>query len=82
VTDDNPRGEDAAPIRAQILAACPDAIEIADREKAIFAAVESLDAGDLLVIAGKGHEQGQIIGDTELPFDDVEIAKRAVGDAV
>jgi UDP-N-acetylmuramoyl-L-alanyl-D-glutamate--2,6-diaminopimelate ligase len=78
VTDDNPRTEAAAPIRSQIMAACPGALEIGDRKKAIFAAVKGLSEGDLLVIAGKGHEQGQIIGDDVLPFDDVEIARQAV----
>ena len=78
VTDDNPRTEDAAPIRAEIMTACPDALEIGDRKEAIFTAVDGLNDGDLLVIAGKGHEQGQIIGDVVLPFDDVEIAKQAV----
>ncbi|MDP6258313.1 MAG: UDP-N-acetylmuramoyl-L-alanyl-D-glutamate--2,6-diaminopimelate ligase, partial [Rhodospirillales bacterium] len=78
VTDDNPRTEAAAPIRSQIMAACPEALEIGDRKKAIFAAVKGLSEGDLLVIAGKGHEQGQIIGDDVLPFDDVEIARQAV----
>jgi UDP-N-acetylmuramoyl-L-alanyl-D-glutamate--2,6-diaminopimelate ligase len=79
VTDDNPRSEAAAPIRAQIMAACPGATEIADRQAAIEAAVENLSDGDLLVIAGKGHEQGQIVGDQILPFDDVEVARQAAG---
>jgi UDP-N-acetylmuramoyl-L-alanyl-D-glutamate--2,6-diaminopimelate ligase len=71
VTDDNPRTEDAAAIRRAILAACPGACEIGDRAEAIARAVESLAAGDVLVIAGKGHEQGQIVADQVLPFDDV-----------
>ncbi len=75
VTDDNPRGEDPAAIRAAILAACPNATEIADRAKAIEAALNSLGRGDVLVVAGKGHEQGQIVGDTVLPFDDVAIIR-------
>ncbi len=79
VTDDNPRGEDAGAIRRKILATCPGAMEIADRKEAIEAAIASLSAGDLLVIAGKGHEQGQVVGSTVLPFDDVEVAKLAVG---
>ncbi len=78
VTDDNPRTEDAASIRAEIMPACPAALEIGDRKEAIFAAVNGLGEGDLLVIAGKGHEQGQIIGEDVLPFDDVEIARQAV----
>jgi len=78
VTDDNPRTEDAAPIRAEIMTACPEALEIGDRKEAIFAAVNGINEGDILVIAGKGHEQGQIIGDDVLPFDDVEVAKQAV----
>ena len=78
VTDDNPRTEDAAPIRAEIMKACPEALEIGDRKEAIFTAVNGLNEGDILVIAGKGHEQGQIIGDEVLPFDDVEIAKQSV----
>ncbi|MEO5373253.1 MAG: UDP-N-acetylmuramoyl-L-alanyl-D-glutamate--2,6-diaminopimelate ligase [Alphaproteobacteria bacterium] len=78
VTDDNPRSEAPAAIRAEILAACPGVREIGNREKAIFTAVGQLKAGDLLVVAGKGHERGQIIGATVLPFDDAEVARRAV----
>jgi UDP-N-acetylmuramoyl-L-alanyl-D-glutamate--2,6-diaminopimelate ligase len=74
VTDDNPRGEDPAMIRRAILAAAPDAIEIGDRRRAIAAAIGELGPGDLLVIAGKGHETGQIVGGETLPFDDAEIA--------
>ncbi len=81
VTDDNPRSEDAAGIRSQILAAAPDAIEIAGREEAIAEAAGQLAAGDMLVIAGKGHETGQIVGNEILPFDDADVARRAVGDA-
>ena len=77
VTDDNPRTEDAATIRQEVLAGAHHAREIADREKAIFAATSELKAGDILVIAGKGHEQGQIVGQTVLPFDDLEVARRA-----
>ncbi len=77
VTDDNPRSEDAAKIRAAILAAAPGAREIGDRAAAIDAAVESLSEGDILVIAGKGHEAGQIVGATVLPFDDGEEARKA-----
>ncbi len=78
VTDDNPRSEEPAAIRRQILAAAPAAREIADRREAIFTAAAALDAGDLLVIAGKGHETGQIVGAKTLPFDDVEVARAAV----
>ncbi len=70
VTDDNPRSEDPAAIRAAILAAAPGAREIGDRREAIFAAASELRAGDVLVVAGKGHEQGQIVGGQVLPFDD------------
>ncbi|MGC2414297.1 MAG: UDP-N-acetylmuramoyl-L-alanyl-D-glutamate--2,6-diaminopimelate ligase [Stellaceae bacterium] len=79
VTDDNPRGEKPAEIRRAVLAAAPDAIEIGDRRAAIVAAIAELRAGDLLVIAGKGHETGQIIGDQILPFDDAAVAREALG---
>lgn len=75
VTDDNPRSEDPATIRAEIKAGAKGAKEIADREQAIKTAIENLSAGDLLVIAGKGHEQGQIIGDRIEPFDDYKVAR-------
>ncbi len=75
VTDDNPRREDPAAIRREILAACQDALEVADRHAAIAKAIADLQAGDVLVVAGKGHEQGQIIGDETLPFDDAEVVK-------
>ena len=78
VTDDNPRTEDAASVRAQILAAAPGAEECADRHDAIIAAVNALGEGDVLVLAGKGHEQGQIIGSEVLPFDDVMEAVNAI----
>ncbi len=76
VTDDNPRTEDPASIRAAILAACPEALEIGDRAAAIAAGLEALAPGDVLAIAGKGHEQGQTIGTTTLPFDDVATVRR------
>jgi UDP-N-acetylmuramoyl-L-alanyl-D-glutamate--2,6-diaminopimelate ligase len=75
VTDDNPRSEEPAAIRRAILAAAPEAIEIGDRRRAIEAAIAELGPGDVLVIAGKGHETGQIVGSETLPFDDVEIAR-------
>jgi UDP-N-acetylmuramoyl-L-alanyl-D-glutamate--2,6-diaminopimelate ligase len=80
VTDDNPRDEDAATIRHQVMAGCDRAIEVRDRAEAIRVAVAGLDAGDILVIAGKGHEQGQIIGDDIRPFDDIEMARAAVAE--
>jgi len=78
VTDDNPRSEDAASIRAAILAAAPGAIEIGDRREAIRRAVAELHAGDILLIAGKGHETGQIIGDRIMPFSDHEAVAAAL----
>jgi UDP-N-acetylmuramoyl-L-alanyl-D-glutamate--2,6-diaminopimelate ligase len=70
VTDDNPRSENAAAIRAAIMAAAPGASEIGDRGEAIRGAIGALDKGDVLLIAGKGHETGQIIGDRVIPFSD------------
>ncbi|ABD06697.1 UDP-N-acetylmuramoylalanyl-D-glutamate--2,6-diaminopimelate ligase [Rhodopseudomonas palustris HaA2] len=78
VTDDNPRREDPATIRAAILAAAPGAREIGDRAEAIRTAIGELQPGDALVIAGKGHETGQIVGDTVLPFSDHEAAAAAL----
>ena len=75
VTDDNPRSENPATIRAAILAAAPHAREIGDRAQAIGEAVRLLRPGDALVIAGKGHETGQIVGDRVLPFSDAETAR-------
>ncbi|MCW3835817.1 UDP-N-acetylmuramoyl-L-alanyl-D-glutamate--2,6-diaminopimelate ligase [Sphingomonas canadensis] len=75
VTDDNPRGEDPAAIRAEILKGVPQGIETGDRRAAIAAAVEMAQAEDIVLIAGKGHEQGQIVGDMVLPFDDVAVAR-------
>jgi UDP-N-acetylmuramoyl-L-alanyl-D-glutamate--2,6-diaminopimelate ligase len=80
ITDDNPRSEDPASIRAQILAAAPGAEEIGDRAEAIRTAVRDLGPGDLLVIAGKGHETGQIVGSKTLPFSDHEVAAEAIRD--
>ena len=77
VTDDNPRTEAAAAIRAAVMAGCPDAAEIGDRGAAIAHAVGLLQEGDALVIAGKGHETGQIVGEEIIPFDDVEEARKA-----
>jgi UDP-N-acetylmuramoyl-L-alanyl-D-glutamate--2,6-diaminopimelate ligase len=78
VTDDNPRSESPAAIRAGIMAACPGAIEIGDRAEAIFAAIAGLKRGDVLVVAGKGHETGQIVGKEVLPFSDQEVVRAAV----
>ncbi|MCP4933838.1 MAG: UDP-N-acetylmuramoyl-L-alanyl-D-glutamate--2,6-diaminopimelate ligase [bacterium] len=76
VTDDNPRSEDPASIRTEILAAAPDAIEIGDRQSAINEAVRHLQAGDILLVAGKGHEEGQKVGHEVLPFlDHTAVAK-------
>ncbi len=79
VTDDNPRTEDPATIRAAILAACPNALEIGDRTKAIEAALNDLGPGDVLVVAGKGHEQGQTVGTTVHPFDDISMIRALTG---
>jgi len=70
VTDNNPRDEDPAFIRAQILVGCPKAQEIGNRRQAIRVAMHKMNPNDVLLIAGKGHEQGQIIGDRVVPFDD------------
>jgi UDP-N-acetylmuramoyl-L-alanyl-D-glutamate--2,6-diaminopimelate ligase len=78
VTDDNPRSEEPGAIRRDILQACPDAIEVGDRAEAILRAVDALGPGDALLIAGKGHESGQIVGDTVYPFDDAEQASISV----
>ena len=75
ITDDNPRTEDPAAIRAAILAGAPGAQEIGDRRAAIAAAIAMAGAGDIVLIAGKGHEQGQIVKDRTLPFDDVTVAR-------
>lgn len=75
VTDDNPRSEDPARIRAEVMAGAPGAIEIAGRREAIAEAVGMAGPDDIVLLAGKGHEQGQIIGDLVLPFDDVAVAR-------
>ena len=79
VTDDNPRSEDPAAIRAQVRKGAPDAQDIGDRREAIAAAVALLRDGDILVVAGKGHEDYQIIGDVVHPFDDVAVTAQALG---
>ncbi|SFJ18728.1 UDP-N-acetylmuramoyl-L-alanyl-D-glutamate--2,6-diaminopimelate ligase [Celeribacter neptunius] len=78
VTDDNPRSEDPGAIRAEVLAGAPEAMEVGDRAEAILRGVDALQAGDALLICGKGHESGQVIGDNTYPFDDVEQASLAV----
>ena len=79
VTDDNPRSEQASAIRAAILRACPGAVEIGDRGEAIGTAIAELRRGDVLLIAGKGHETGQIVGKQVLPFSDHEAVAAALG---
>jgi UDP-N-acetylmuramoyl-L-alanyl-D-glutamate--2,6-diaminopimelate ligase len=75
VTDDNPRSEDPASIRADIMAGAPGATEVAGRREAIARALEIAEAGDIVLLAGKGHETGQIVGDRVLPFDDALVAR-------
>lgn len=78
VTDDNPRSEDPATIRAQVMAGAPGATEVAGRREAIATAIAAAGPGDIVLLAGKGHEQGQIVGDMVLPFDDVSVARECV----
>jgi UDP-N-acetylmuramoyl-L-alanyl-D-glutamate--2,6-diaminopimelate ligase len=84
VTDDNPRSEDPAAIRLQVLAGAPHAREVSDRRAAIRAAIDEARAGDIVLIAGKGHEQGQIFGAGDatriLPFDDVAVARECAAE--
>jgi UDP-N-acetylmuramoyl-L-alanyl-D-glutamate--2,6-diaminopimelate ligase len=84
VTDDNPRGEDPASIRQQVLAGAPGASELGDRRSAIRAAIDEARAGDIVLIAGKGHEQGQVVGTGDamrvLPFDDVSVARECAAE--
>lgn len=80
VTDDNPRSENPASIRAQIMAACPEAVEIGDRTAAIKAAAEAANPGDMVIVAGKGHETGQILADHTIDYSDIETV-RAFTDA-
>jgi len=82
VTDDNPRFEDATVVRAEILAGCANRSnvhEVGDRGSAISEGINKLNARDVLIIAGKGHEPGQIVGDKVLPFDDAEEARKVLG---
>ena len=80
VTDDNPRTEVPASIRAEILAGAKGAREIGDRSEAIHTAVRELRPGDVLVVAGKGHETGQIVGDRTLPFSDHDVLRAAIAE--
>lgn len=80
ITDDNPRSEDPAKIRAAVLARSPDALEIGDRREAIRTAIHMLREGDLVLIAGKGHETGQIVGDKVLAFSDHEVVADVLGE--
>jgi UDP-N-acetylmuramoyl-L-alanyl-D-glutamate--2,6-diaminopimelate ligase len=82
VTDDNPRSEQPAAIRAAILAAAAGATEIGDRAEAIRAGIAALKAGDVLLIAGKGHETGQIVGDRILKFSDQDAVAAALKEKV
>ncbi len=75
VTDDNPRNEDASAIRREVMVGCPDAVEIGDRAEAIHHAMAGLQSGDVLVVAGKGHEEGQIVGDVVKPFNDIQMVR-------
>jgi UDP-N-acetylmuramoyl-L-alanyl-D-glutamate--2,6-diaminopimelate ligase len=81
ITDDNPRGEEPAAIRRAILAAAPNVVEIGDRATAINQAIQGLNAGDVLLVAGKGHETGQIVGDKVIPFSDHDAVAAALGEA-
>ena len=75
ITDDNPRTEDASAIRKEIAAACPNGVEVAGRRDAIGVALSQLHEGDILIVAGKGHETGQIVGTEVLPFSDAEVIR-------
>ena len=81
VTDDNPRSEDPAAIRAAVLAGCPGGVDAGERAGAIARAVSDLRPGDVLAVAGKGHESGQTIGGVTHPFDDADVVRRIVGGA-
>ena len=78
VTDDNPRHEDAKSIRKQIIESCPSAFEIEDRAAAITIAIQQAQLDDVVIIAGKGHEQVQIVRDNLFPFSDFEQASVAI----
>jgi UDP-N-acetylmuramoyl-L-alanyl-D-glutamate--2,6-diaminopimelate ligase len=78
VTDDNPRSEDPAAIRRQVIAGCPAALEIGNRGEAIETGVRQLSSGDFMVVAGKGHESVQIMAEGTRPFDDATVARAVV----
>jgi UDP-N-acetylmuramoyl-L-alanyl-D-glutamate--2,6-diaminopimelate ligase len=78
VTDDNPRSEQPAAIRAEIMAGCPGAREIGDRREAIETAIRAIGPGDVVVVAGKGHEEGQIVGGKVFPFSDHAAVRAAL----
>ncbi|MDC0462524.1 UDP-N-acetylmuramoyl-L-alanyl-D-glutamate--2,6-diaminopimelate ligase, partial [Alphaproteobacteria bacterium] len=78
ITDDNPRNESPQIIRAEIMAECPNAIEIGNRDEAIAFAIQQLQEADCLLIAGKGHESLQLIGSETLPFSDAVVARNTV----
>jgi UDP-N-acetylmuramoyl-L-alanyl-D-glutamate--2,6-diaminopimelate ligase len=79
VTDDNPRNEDPEEIRSQIINSCNDAIEISDRAEAIKKGIDTGKKGDSIIIAGKGHEKYQIIGQDTVPFSDQETVRNILG---
>ena len=79
VTDDNPRNEDAAKIRSDILKDCSNAVEIGDRAEAIAFGIDQLGDGDALLIAGKGHETTQILGGRVVDFDDAAVVRATIG---
>lgn len=79
VTDDNPRTENAAAIRAEIMEGCPGATEIGDRASAIEAAAGAAAPGDMIIVAGKGHETGQILADNTIEYSDIETVRAITG---
>ena len=81
VTDDNPRHEDPGTIRKEIAASCPECVEVAGRRDAIGVAIAELSEGDILIVAGKGHETGQIIGDENIPFSDADVVRECAREA-
>ena len=78
ITDDNPRYEEPKQIRSAILKECPQGKEIGDRASAILTAIDEIQEGDVLLISGKGHETGQLIGDDFLPFNDKEFVSMSL----
>jgi UDP-N-acetylmuramoyl-L-alanyl-D-glutamate--2,6-diaminopimelate ligase len=79
ITDDNPRSENPATIRAEVMAGCPEALDSGAREEAIAKAMSALGPGDVLAVAGKGHETGQDIAGVIHPFDDVAVVRKLAG---